>query len=112
MERWLPEKGLEYAWLGKELGGYRTHMRTKLFRDGIKKLMDIAAQKRTCIMCMEANPKYCHHRYISACLERKEVEVCHIVAKGQTNIPMFQLSDEGLKIADKKVSRNDAADLF
>jgi uncharacterized protein (DUF488 family) len=31
IERWLPEKGIEYVWLGKELGGYRqggyrTHM--------------------------------------------------------------------------------------
>ena len=23
MERWLPQYGIEYVWLGKELGGYR-----------------------------------------------------------------------------------------
>ena len=94
MEQWLPENGLEYVWLGKELGGYRqggykAHMRTRLFRDGIKKLMEMATQKRTCIMCMEANPKYCHRRYISAYLERKGIEASHIVAKGQTDILMF-----------------------
>jgi len=94
MECWLPERGIEYVWLGKELGGYRrggyrTHMRTKIFREGIKKLLEIAASKRTCIMCMEPNPKYCHRRFISAHLERKGGKVVHIITKGQTNLTTF-----------------------
>ena len=94
MERWLLENGIEYVWLGKELGGYRKggykrHMRTKLFREGVKKLLEIAKQKRTCIMCMEKNPKYCHRRFISAYLERKGVEVIHIIEKGQASILKF-----------------------
>jgi uncharacterized protein (DUF488 family) len=94
MERWLPEHGIKYVWLGKELGGYRhsgykAHMRTKLFREGIKKLLEIAEQKRTCMMCMETNPKYCHRRYISAYLERKKVNVVHIVSHGQTSLLKF-----------------------
>ena len=60
MERWLPEHGVEYVWLGEELdgyrrGGYRAHMKTKLFKEGIKKLLETATQRRTCIMCMEPN---------------------------------------------------------
>jgi len=94
MERWLPQNGVEYVWLGKELGGYRrggykAHMRTKLFKEGIKKLLEIAAQKRTCIMCMEPNPKYCHRRFISAHLERKNVQVIHVTDKGQTSLFKF-----------------------
>ncbi|MEM2971596.1 MAG: DUF488 domain-containing protein [Candidatus Bathyarchaeia archaeon] len=94
MERWLPENGIEYVWLGKELGGYRhggykRHMRTKLFRNGIKKLLEIAKEKRTCIMCMEPNPKYCHRRFISAHLERKGVKVIHITEKGQRTLFIF-----------------------
>jgi len=94
MERWLPENGIEYVWLGKELGGYRKggykrHMRTKLFREGVKKLLEIAKQKRTCIMCMEKNPKYCHRRFLSAYLEGKGVEVIHIIEKGQASILKF-----------------------
>ncbi|MEM2994611.1 MAG: DUF488 domain-containing protein [Candidatus Bathyarchaeia archaeon] len=90
MERWLPENGIEYIWLGKELGGYRyggykRHMRTKLFRNGIKRLLEIAKNKRTCIMCMEPNPKYCHRRFISAHLERKGVKVIHIIRKRTKN---------------------------
>ena len=91
MKRWLPEHGVEYIWLGKELGGYRKggykpHIRTKLFREGIKKLLEIAAQKRVCIMCMEPNPKYCHRRFISDHLERRKVKVIHIITKGQTSL--------------------------
>ena len=91
MEKWLPEHGIEYVWLGKELGGYcrggyKRHMRTKLFREGIKKLLEIAKTGRTCITCMEVNPKYCHRRFISAHLERKSVKVMHIIGKGQTSL--------------------------
>jgi len=94
MERWLPEQGIEYVWLGKELGGYRrggyrAYVRTKLFREGIMKLLEIAVEKRTCIMCMEPNPKYCHRRFISAHLKRKGVKVIHIIAKGQTSLLTF-----------------------
>jgi len=39
MQKWLPEHGIEYVWLGKELGGYRRggykrRVQTKLFREG------------------------------------------------------------------------------
>ncbi len=91
MEQWLPESGLEYIWLGKELGGYRSggyqrHMRTQLFNEGIKNLLEIALEKRTCIMCMEASPRYCHRRFISVYLEKKKVEVTHIIARAQTSL--------------------------
>jgi uncharacterized protein (DUF488 family) len=61
MEKRPPENGVDYVWLGKELGGYRTggyqsHMKTKLFKEGIEKLLEIGAEKRMCIMCMEADP--------------------------------------------------------
>ena len=93
MERWLPQHGVEYLWLGKELGGYRQsgykrHMGTKLFREGIKQLLEIAKVKNTCIMCMEVNPKYCHRRFISAYLERKKGKVVHIIEKGQKSLPI------------------------
>ncbi|MEM3577729.1 MAG: DUF488 domain-containing protein [Candidatus Bathyarchaeia archaeon] len=92
MDKWLAENGIEYVWLGRELGGYRrggyeTYMRTKLFKEGISRLLEIASQKKTCIMCMEPNPKYCHRRFISAHLERKGVKVFHIISKGQKSLP-------------------------
>lgn len=99
MEQWLPEHRIDYTWLGKELGGYRrggykAHMKTKRFKDGIKKLLEIAEQKRTSIMCMEPNPKYCHRRFISAHLERKGIEVIHILKKGQISLISFKTAIE------------------
>lgn len=91
MEKWLPEHSVEYVWLGKELGGYRKggykkHMKTKIFKEGVKQLLEIARNKRTCLMCMEVNPKYCHRKFISKYLEKKGVKVIHIIAKGQKTI--------------------------
>jgi len=95
MEGWLGECGIEYVWMGEELGGYRrggykAYMETERFRDGIEKLLRIAEQKRVCIMCMEPNPKHCHRRYISAYLERKGVKVIHILSKGQASLVSFE----------------------
>jgi uncharacterized protein (DUF488 family) len=91
MEEWFPRKRVEYVWLGKELGGYRKggyqkYMQTKMFREGVKKLLEIAKTKRVCIMCIETNPKYCHRRFISTYLERKGVKVTHIIRKGQRSL--------------------------
>lgn len=65
-------------------------METKLFKNGIKKLLKIAKQKRTSIMCLEPNPKYCHRRFISGHLERKGIEVIHILKKGQIKLISFK----------------------
>jgi len=95
MERWLPGHGIKYVWLGKELGGYRqggyeAHMKTELFREGVEKLLEFARQRRVCIMCMEKNPKYCHRRFLTAYLERKGVEVIHILEGGQLGLMKFK----------------------
>jgi len=94
MEKWLPEHGIEYIFLGKELGGYRrdgyqVYMKTEQFREGVGKLIEVSKQSRTCIMCMESNPKYCHRRFISAYLEAKDIEVVHILKKGQVSLLEF-----------------------
>ncbi|MFQ6086705.1 MAG: DUF488 family protein [Candidatus Bathyarchaeia archaeon] len=99
MERWLPEQGIAYVWLGEELGGYRrggykAYIRTELFKDGIERLSQIARQKRTCIMCLEPNPKYCHRRFISAYLESQDIKVTHIIAKGQTSLLKFKIQNK------------------
>jgi len=91
LQKWLQEHDIEYVWLGSELGGYRRggyrrYMKTKLFREGIRKLCELAVNKRVCLMCMEINPKYCHRRFVSANLERKGATVIHIIDKEQKNL--------------------------
>ncbi|MDH5461233.1 MAG: DUF488 domain-containing protein [Candidatus Bathyarchaeota archaeon] len=94
MEQWLGDHGIEYVWMGEELGGYRrggykAYMETEQFKQGIERLLEIVKQKKACIMCLEPNPKYCHRRYISAYLDRKGVNVMHILKKGQTSLMSF-----------------------
>jgi len=98
MGQWLSEQRIEYVWLGEELGGYRhggykAYMRTRLFKGGIERLSEIARQKRTCMMCLEPNPKYCHRRFISAYLESEDIKVAHIIAKGQTSLLKFKIQN-------------------
>jgi len=84
MEKWIPENGISYLWLGEELGGYRregyeNYMKTVLFEKGVNKLLEIAGKDRTCIMCLETDPKYCHRRFIASYLSNRGVRVIHIV---------------------------------
>jgi len=95
MEEWLPKQGIKYVWLGEKLGGYRhggyeAYMKTESFKEGIRRLLETARLKRTCIMCMEPNPKYCHRRFISTHLENEGFRVLHIIAKGQTSLIRFK----------------------
>ena len=94
LEAWLPENGIRYVWLGDLLGGYRRggyerYMGTPAFREGIEKLLQIAREGRTCIMCMERNPKYCHRRFIAAYLEAMGVKVIHILRRKAAELPDF-----------------------
>ena len=94
LEVWLPENGIRYVWLGDLLGGYRRggyerYMGTPAFREGIEKLLQIAREGRTCIMCMERNPKYCHRRFIAAYLEAMGVQVVHILRRKAADLAGF-----------------------
>jgi len=79
----LPEAGIEYVWLGESLGGYREggylkHMRTKLFREGFQRLVEIAREKRTVIFCSEALWFRCHRRFLADKLTRLGFKVYHV----------------------------------
>ncbi|NIP67334.1 DUF488 family protein [Candidatus Bathyarchaeota archaeon] len=95
MKRWLTEQGIEYLWMGEELGGFRqggyeAYTDTEQFRQSTQRLIEMAKQNRTCIMCLEPNPKYCHRRYISAYLEKQSVKVTHILKKRQISQNSFE----------------------
>jgi uncharacterized protein (DUF488 family) len=84
MDKWLSENGIAYFWLGEELGGYRRegyekYMKTNNFKEGIRRLLEIAEKHRTCMMCLETDPKYCHRRFIASYLRKRRVKVIHIV---------------------------------
>lgn len=98
LERELPQRGIDYVWM-KELGGrrkklfadsphtalrdesfrnYADYMLTEEFADAIAKLLRIAEQGKTAIMCAERVYFHCHRMLVSDYLTAHEHTVLHI----------------------------------
>ena len=77
------------AWQNKAFRGYADHMDTEEFRGGMARLLDVARERRTAIMCAEAVWWRCHRSLISDYLKAKGVEVTHIIALGKSEAHPF-----------------------
>ena len=85
----LPHLGIDYIWLGDDLGGFRKggyakYMKTKTFKEGLNKLLTIAKSGRTAIMCAEIVWFRCHRRWIAEQLVMAGFEVIHIIDDKKT----------------------------
>jgi uncharacterized protein (DUF488 family) len=108
LERSLPEVGIEYrhfselggrrralpdslnmAWRNKSFRAYADYMETGSFREGVARLLDLAQQQRTAIMCSEAVWWRCHRSLISDYLKAGGIEVMHIMAPGKAEAHPF-----------------------
>jgi uncharacterized protein (DUF488 family) len=95
----LRGRGIDYVFLGRELGGrpegahfYTTegHLDSERraqaadFLAGLKRLIELARERRTVILCAEEDPSHCHRRRLVApALQRAGVSVVHIRADGR-----------------------------
>lgn len=103
LEASLAQAGIEYHWLGKELGGYRKkseglggespntgweaggfriyadYMLSDAFKKGIRKLAMLGKKRVTAYMCAEKFYWRCHRRLISDYLLNLGHEVWHIM---------------------------------
>lgn len=97
----LEQAGLEYVWLGKELGGYRKtglgaaspntawaspgfqnyadHMLSEEFHRGTTALLALGQRNRTAILCAERCWWRCHRRLLSDWLVAQGHGVIHIL---------------------------------
>lgn len=89
----LPELGgrrkaksdsVNMAWRNASFRGYADYMETEGFSNGIERLLGIAAQRRTAIMCAEALWWRCHRSLISDYLKVKGNAVTHILSNGKS----------------------------
>lgn len=92
LEKVIEKEGIEYHFLGAELGGFRkggyeAYTMTDDFRKGLQKLEEIASKKRSVIICAERFPWKCHRKWVARELRRKGWEVDHIIEKGKIWIP-------------------------
>ena len=87
----LRHAGMQYLYMGKALGGKREPpmsflqiAETQAFQARVRQLAELAARRKTVIMCGEENPARCHRRMlITPALQRLGVEVLHIRGDGR-----------------------------
>lgn len=92
LEKLLEREGLEYHFLGLELGGFRkggyeAYAMTEEFKKGVDRLEEIAASKTVVIICAERFPWKCHRKWVARELRKRGWEVDHILEKGRIWIP-------------------------
>jgi uncharacterized protein (DUF488 family) len=93
----LKDAGIQYAWLGKELGArsgdpacylygkvqYERLAETELFQSGLARVMEGARSRRMALLCAEKEPLECHRFVLVARrLAAAGVEVRHLHADG------------------------------
>ena len=88
----LSVAGIDYVYMGGELGGYRRggyqdFTATSEFQTGLRKLEEIARQKRAVIICAERFPWRCHRRFIALELEKQGWQVNHIIDEERDWLP-------------------------
>ncbi|UCG42810.1 MAG: DUF488 domain-containing protein [candidate division WOR-3 bacterium] len=91
LEPAVTDVGIDYAFMGKELGGKReTPMPFSRiavlpeFRAGIERLVGMARRRRLAVMCGEEDPAHCHRRnLIGPALAASGVSLLHIRGDGR-----------------------------
>jgi uncharacterized protein (DUF488 family) len=74
---------INMAWRNESFRGYADYMETEAFREGVQRLIDLAAKQRVAIMCSEAVWWRCHRSMISDYLKVKGIDVMHIMGEGK-----------------------------
>jgi uncharacterized protein (DUF488 family) len=101
LERSLAESGIEYrhfpelggrrdpardspnrGWRVGQFQGYADHMASDEFERGLERLLALASEYRTVIMCAEAQWWRCHRRLLSDALLVRGLEVVHLGPRG------------------------------
>lgn len=98
LEASLRQAQIAYVFLGRELGArpddrscyvngvadYSLISRTKLFQDGLRRVLDGAKRFRIALMCAEKDPLDCHRNILVArCLKPWGAELRHIMPNGR-----------------------------
>jgi uncharacterized protein (DUF488 family) len=92
LQRNLESEGIQYLYLGKELGGFRkggylAYMETDSFQKGLERLEEVGREKRTAFFCSERFPWKCHRRWVAGELAKRGWKIVHIIERGKVWIP-------------------------
>ncbi len=88
LESMITKAGMEYHFLGKELGGFRKggyekYTTTESFQKGIDRIEQIAQTKAAVVVCAEKLPWKCHRRFIAAALQKRGWKTIHIMEQNK-----------------------------
>jgi uncharacterized protein (DUF488 family) len=89
------------AWRNASFRAYADHMESDEFRDGVKELLELAANARTAVMCAEAVWWRCHRSLIADYLKAAGHTVVHIIDEKKTEEHPFT---SAARIVDGKLS--------
>ncbi|MGB9613230.1 MAG: DUF488 family protein [Candidatus Margulisiibacteriota bacterium] len=97
LEKILKENNIEYHHFEK-LGGYRTggyeeYTKTKEFKEVLKELIEISKFQNVVLICAERLPWKCHRAFIARELEKKKIEIIHILEKGRIWQPRTEIKE-------------------
>ena len=70
------------GWRVGQFQGYADHMASPEFEAGLERLLELAAGRRTAMMCAEAQWSRCHRRLIADALVARGHEVLHVGSRG------------------------------
>jgi uncharacterized protein (DUF488 family) len=74
------------GWRNSSFRGFADYMQTSEFEAGLHRLMKMAAQKRSAIMCAEAVPWRCHRSLIADALTLRGIEVDDIMSMKRSQV--------------------------
>ena len=72
------------GWHNASFRGYADYMQTPQFQENLERLIDIARQKKTVILCAEAVPWRCHRSLVADALSVRGIAVLDIL--GETGV--------------------------
>jgi uncharacterized protein (DUF488 family) len=79
--RHTTKASINTAWRNASFRGYADYMQTAKFAENIAKLIKIAEEKRTVIMCAEVVPWRCHRSLIGDALVIRNIAVVDIIGE-------------------------------
>jgi uncharacterized protein (DUF488 family) len=92
------------VWRNESFRGYADYMMSPTFQKGVERLMELADQKRTAVVCAEAIWWRCHRALIADYLKARGVTVIHILGKQSSQEHPFT---SAAKLVDGKLDYSD-----
>lgn len=103
LERMMADAGFQYVYMGDRLGGmpkgdafydeaghvrYDVVAAAPFFIEGIRRLVELASDRRCAMMCAEEDPRHCHrHKLVEPALIAAGIDIKHIRGDGRIESP-------------------------